>query len=141
MLYIFMAAIFYSAAVIFAAIASRTLNSNLVTAIVNTISAIIPIIIAGPFLGKIFQNNGRAGILSAIAAGTFIAIFALALNKSLQIEKIGIVTPIVFGGMIFLTSFLSLFFFKEKISPFQFSGLTLLGLGLLLIIYSAYSGK
>jgi drug/metabolite transporter (DMT)-like permease len=54
---------------------------------------------------------------------------------------VALVSPIVFGGTIFLSAILSYFIFKEKVSPIQFSGLAILGVGLLLIIYSAATGK
>lgn len=141
MVYIVLAAIFYSGAVIFATVASRAINSNLVAAIVNTVSALIPIAIVIPLLGKKFLENDKLGLIAAVFAGVCIAIFALSLNKSFQLNKVAIVTPIVFGGMIFLTAILSYFIFKEKVSLVQFSGLTFLGIGLLLIIYAASTGK
>lgn len=141
MVYIVLAAIFYSGAVIFATVASRAINSNLVAAIVNTVSALIPIVIVIPLLGKKFLENDKLGLIAAVFAGVCIAIFALSLNKSFQLNKVAIVTPIVFGGMIFLTAILSYFIFKEKVSLVQFSGLTFLGIGLLLIIYAASTGK
>lgn len=141
MLYIFLATIFYSGVVIFATFASRAINSNLVTAIVNTVSALIPIAIVLPLLGKRLLENDKLGLIAAVFAGVCVAFFALSLNKSFQANKVAIVTPIVFGGMIFLTSILSYFLFKEKVSLIQFSGLTFLGIGLLLIIYASYTGK
>lgn len=141
MLYIFLATIFYSGVVIFATFASRAINSNLVTAIVNTVSALIPIAIVLPLLGKRLFENDKLGLIAAVFAGVCVAFFALSLNKSFQANKVAIVTPIVFGGMIFLTSILSYFLFKEKVSLIQFSGLTFLGIGLLLIIYASYTGK
>jgi drug/metabolite transporter (DMT)-like permease len=125
----------------FITFAARVINSNIVTATVNTISIIIPLLIVLPSLNKKIIENGKAGIFAALIAGILISLYTLSLNKSFQINKIAIVTPIVFGGMIFLTSILSYFFFKEKVSLIQFSGLTFLGIGLLFIIYAAYTGK
>lgn len=141
MLYIFLALIFYTGAVMFAAFATRHLNSNIVTAIVNTFSAIIPFLIIIPVLSRKALENGKAGLIAAILGGVCIALFALALNKSFQTNKVAFVTPVVFGGMIFFSAFLSYIFFKEKLTVLHMSGLALLGVGLLMIIYAAYSGK
>ncbi len=141
MVYIFLAALFYSVAVIFATIASRAINSNIVTAVVNTISAVIPLFVVIPLLNRKALESGKVGIIASVVAGIFITLFALSLNKSFQVNKVGIVTPVVFGGMILLTTIVSYFLFKEKISLMQFSGLSFLGIGLLLIIYASYTGK
>lgn len=141
MLYIFLALIFYTCAVMFSTFATRNLNSNIVTALVNTFSAIIPLLIVIPVLSKKVLEDGKIGLIAAIVGGICIALFALSLNKSFQANKVAFVTPIVFGGMIFLSAFLSYIFFKEKLTTLHISGLVLLGAGLLMIIYSAYSGK
>lgn len=141
MLYIFLATIFYTGAIMMGAIASRLINSSIVSAISNSISAILPIIVVLPLVNKRVIENGKLGILSAICAGICIAFFALSINKSFQVNKVAIVSPIVFGGMIFLTAILSYFFLKEKLTPVHLVGLSFLGVGLILIIYSAFSTK
>ena len=139
--YIILAMIFYTCAILLSTFASRAINSNLVSAIVNSISAIIPLIVIAPIVGKKMFEQGQTGIIAATISGIFIALFAMSLNKSFQLNKVAIVTPVVFGGAIFLSAVLSYFIFKEKVSTFQFAGLTLLGVGLVLIIYSAATGK
>lgn len=133
--------LFYSAAILFAAVASRNANSNVVSAIVNTVSAIIPLGIVLPVLSNKLLHNSKYGIVMAVLAGIAIALFSLALNKSYSTDKVAIITPLVFGGAIFLSSLASFFFFKEKVTPIQTVGLVLLGAGLLFIIYSKATGK
>ncbi len=125
----------------FSAFASRSINSNIVTAINNLISAILPFIIAIPLFNTKTINSGKFGLLMSVLAGICIAIFALSFNKSLQVNKVALVSPVVFGGVIFLTTILGSVFFKEKISQFQLYVLLLLGLGFSLIIYAAVTGK
>jgi uncharacterized membrane protein len=107
----------------------------------NVISAIIPIIVVFPIVNTKLLNSGKLGILIAILGGIAIAFFTLALNKSFQVNKVAIVSPIVFGGAIFLSAILSAIFFKEKVSTFQMFGLAFLGMGLITIIYAAATGK
>lgn len=133
--------IFYTGAILLSTFASRAINSNLVSAIVNTVSAIIPIVVVAPMLGKKIFENGNMGIITAVLSGICVALFAMTLNKSFQLNKVAIVSPIVFGGAIFLSAILSYFIFKEKAASFQLTGLAFLGIGLLFIIYSAATGK
>jgi len=139
--YIFLAAILFTCAITAAAIASRNLNTNLAAAITNLISAIIPVAVVLPILSKVNFQNQKLGILAAIVAGLFIALYAMAFAKSLSINKVAIVSPIVFGGTILLTAIVSYFLFKEKISLFQGIGLALLFLGLVFITYARWTGR
>lgn len=141
MLYIMLAMLFYTGAIILSTFASRAINSNLVSAIVNTISAVIPVIVVAPLLGKKMLVNGNLGIIAAVLSGICIALFAMSLNKSFQLHKVALVSPMVFGGAIFLSAILSYFIFKEKLSPLHLTGLIVVGIGLLTIIYSTVTGK
>lgn len=141
MLYILIALIFYTAALMIGTVANRAINSTVVTAIINTLSAIIPIFLIAPHIDKRLFTDGKHGLIMAVLAGICIAIFSLAINKSFQVNKVALVSPIVFGGAIFLTAILGYIFFKEKLSILHISGLILMGVGLLTIIYSAVSGK
>ncbi|MEK7502224.1 MAG: EamA family transporter [Patescibacteria group bacterium] len=143
MVYIFLALIFYTIAIMFGSTASRHANTNLVAAIVNLISAIIPIAIIIPILSKkLLENpNVKFGILMAIITGIAIAFFTMTLNKSYSENKVAIVAPIVFGGAIFLSAILSSLFFKEKISNMQGMGLFFMAIALILITYARATGK
>ncbi|MEK6951492.1 MAG: EamA family transporter [Nanoarchaeota archaeon] len=141
MLYIILATIFYSITLILGAIASRNANTNLVAAVSNFVSVIIPLSIIIPLINKKFLINSKFGILIAFLAGITIAVFTMALAKSFSQNKVAIVVPIVFGGAIFLSAILSYIFFKEKISFYQGIGLLILGLGLLFIIYARVTGR
>lgn len=127
----------------FGSTASRHANTNLVAAIVNLISAIIPIAIIIPILSKkLLENpNVKFGILMAIITGIAIAFFTMTLNKSYSENKVAIVAPIVFGGAIFLSAILSSLFFKEKISNMQGMGLFFMAIALILITYARATGK
>ena len=141
--YIFIALILYSIGILFGAMAARNIDSNLASAIMNTLSAIVPIIAVIPILNqKIFSSqNSKFGIIMAVLTGIALGLFAMALNKSYSLNKVAIVAPIVFGGAIFLSAILSSIFFKEKISNVQGIGLILLALSLSLITYARITGR
>ncbi|PIQ73617.1 hypothetical protein COV58_01550 [Candidatus Roizmanbacteria bacterium CG11_big_fil_rev_8_21_14_0_20_36_8] len=141
MTYIIVALLLYTATIILGAYASRHADSNLVTAIMNTMSAILPLAIIVPYFSKINVQNSKYGIIAAIIAGATIALFTLSLNKSFTVNKVGIVTPIVFGGAIFLSTILSAILFKEKVSMIQGFGLTFLGIGFIIVTYARWVGK
>ena len=115
MVYIFLALIFYSTAIILGTYASRVANTSIVAALINIVSAVIPTIVAIPLLNKANIQNQRLGLLAALVAGILIALFSLALTKSYSQNKVAIVVPVVFGGSIVLSAILSYFLFKEKI--------------------------
>lgn len=141
MIYIFLSLIFYTGVIIVGTFASRMANTNMVSAIINIVSAIIPTIVILPLLNKANVQNQRAGLVAAVVAGIFVALFSMALNKSYSQEKIGIVAPIVFGGSIIFSTIISYFIFKEKITLVEGLGLLVLGLGFLIIIYARFSGR
>ncbi len=141
MIYIIGASLFYTFGIMFGVIASRSMNTNLSAAILNIISAILPIAIVIPQLNaKTFQSSQK-GILFSIISGVFIAIFTLLLAKSYSTNKVAIVSPIVFGGSIFLSTILSYFFYSEKISRVQLYGLLFLALGFGLVIYARWTNQ
>jgi multidrug transporter EmrE-like cation transporter len=72
----------------------------------------------------------------AAIGGVFIGLFVLALNKSFSENKIGIVTPIVYGGTILLSTVLSYFLFKEKVTALEGSGLLFVLIGLVIVTYA-----
>ena len=135
MFYLIAALLLYTVAILLLSLANKSLNSNLVTAIVNTVAAIIPIgVVMSSFEKKIF-DNAKFGIIISIVIGVVIGLYTLVLSKSFAENKVGIVTPIIFGGAIFLSTILSTIIFKEKISMLQGVGLGFLGIGFLIIIY------
>lgn len=136
MIYLILALIFYTAAILIGASASRNANTNLVSAIVNAISALIPFAVVVPLIAKKNLSASKYGVWMAVLGGITIALFTMALNKSFTQNKVGVVTPIVFGGAIFLSAILSYFIFKEKLSGLEMGGLTLVGIGLVVLIYS-----
>jgi|SRR3990167_5835886 len=141
MIYIILASIFYTSAIILGTIASRNANTNLIAGITNIVSVFIPLAVVAPLLSKKLLADSKFGVLMAFFTGIAIALFTMALTKSYSENKVAIVVPIVFGGAIFLSSLLSYFFFKEKITPYQGAGLIFLGMGLLLIIFARITGR
>jgi uncharacterized membrane protein len=141
MFYLIAALLLYTVAILLTTVATRNLNSSLVTAIINAISAVIPIGVVISIANKKLFENARLGIILAVLTGIAIALFSLALNKSYSMNKVGIVSPIVFGGVIFLSSIIGSYFFKEKITMLQGIGLAFMGVGLLIIIYVKASGN
>jgi drug/metabolite transporter (DMT)-like permease len=135
-IYLLLAVVFYSLAVLIGASASRNANTNLVSFINTLFSAIIPFFVVLPVLSKKAVTNQRYGLAMAALGGVVISIFVLLLSKSFTQNKIGIITPVVYGGTIFLSTIASYFIFKEKISLLEGTGLTIVLLGLIIIIYA-----
>lgn len=71
-------------------------------------------------------------LFCGVAAGIYI----MALSKSFSENKVALVVPIVYGGTILLSSVLSYFIFKEKISLIEGIGLLLVLAGLAIILYA-----
>ena len=141
MIYIIIATVFYTFSILFIATASRHLNSNLSAAIINLIGAIVPFVVALPLLAKKpFQHNSF-GVWMAIMAGICIGIFAMASTKSYSINKVGVVAPVIFGGAIALSTVLSTFIFKEKITLLEGVGLAVLVIGFSIIVYARATAR
>ncbi len=83
MVYLFIAAIFYAAALLFGTAAARNVNSNLAVGITNILAMVIPLAVAFPYIKKETFQHHRFGIIMALCSGACIAIFGMALNKSL----------------------------------------------------------
>lgn len=143
MVYIAIAAFCYSLVAIFAAVASRKMDTNLVAAFTNLVAAIIPTIVVIPLLNKNILNssNSKLGLLMAVLAGIFIAFFTMAIAKSYSMNKVSVVAPLVFGGTVFLSAILSTIFLKEKITLTEGAGLVVVLIGLGIITYARLGGK
>ena len=133
--------VLYTVGIIFGAAASRNANTNIAAAITNIVAAAVPVIVVIPQLAKKGFASSKQGIIFAILGGISIAFFVMAVNKAYSVNKVGIVAPIVFGGAIFLSTVLSYFIFKEKISLLQFAGLMFLAIGFGVIVYARAVGK
>jgi transporter family protein len=141
MIYIFLAILFYAALTMLSAVASRTIAPTLVAAIINSVAAVISIVVVIPNLDKTILENGYFGIRMAIFGGIALVFFALVINKSYQVNNVAIVAPLVLGGSMILTTILSFIFFNEKVSQLKGYGLITVGIGLVLIILAAKTGK
>lgn len=141
MVYIFIAMVFYAVAIVFSTVASRHLNTNLSAGMINLVSAILPVAVALPVITRKSLSTQKFGLIMAVLAGTCIAIFAMALTKSYSVNKVGVVAPLVFGGALFLSTFMSYFFLKEKITPIQGVGFLFLAVGLGLVVYARATGR
>jgi drug/metabolite transporter (DMT)-like permease len=136
MIYLFLALIFYTSLVLVSTAASRNLNTNLVAAINNVVSAIIPVIVAVPLLHKKSFTDQKFGVIMAVLGGVFVGFFSLALTKSFSLNKVGIVTPVIYGGTIVLATIASYFLFKEKITLIEGVGLAFVVVGIGFVIYA-----
>lgn len=141
MIYIILAMCLYTVVILAGATSARHIDTNLATAITNIVSAFIPVVVAIHFAAKKTITSNRFGILMAVLTGVAAALFVMTLNKSFSLNKVGIVAPIVFSGAIFLSTLLSYFIFKEKVSFIQGIGLLLLAAGFITIIYAQAIGK
>ena len=143
MLYLLLCIILYTLALIFGTFGARHLTPILATAINNITAAILPLILVLPYISnKLLRSQyTKFGILMTAISGIFVALFVLSLNKTLSENKVGIVTPVVYAGTIFLTTILSVFIFKEKVTALQSIGLAFLAIGFMIIIYVKATGN
>ena len=141
MFFIFAALIFYTAAILLGAFASRRADTNLVAGITNAISAMLPLGVVLVSMARKPLQSQRIGLMAAVAGGVAIALFAMAINKSFTTDKVAIVTPVVFGGAIVLSTVLGSWLFREKITTVQSVGLILMTTGLVAITYAKATGK
>lgn len=136
MIYLILATLLLTVLTIFAALASRNLNTNIVTAIVHTTAVFIPLTVALPAIMKKEYANHKFGIMMAIAAGISIGLYGLVINKAFTVNKLGVITPAVFGGAILFTTLAGYFLFKEKLNTLEFIGLVFVLAGFCLIVYA-----
>lgn len=131
----------YTTITIVGTVASRSMNPALAGVIEAVVSGIVAAVIIAPFLSKKELAVSRFGVFMAVSAGIMIGLFTIAVLKSFSVNKVGVVAPVVLGGSIFLSTILSVYFFKEKITILQSVGLLLMGGGLLVLIYARAVGK
>lgn len=137
MIYLILAALLYTAAVLVVTSASRNANTNLVALITEALSVLPPLLVILPKLAKkSFWGGQSYGLWMAALAGLAIGLFVLTFNKALTENKVGIVTPVVYGGSIFLSTVLSYFIYKEKVSLVEAIGLGLVLIGVIVVIYA-----
>lgn len=136
MFFILAAMVLYSLVIIVIAKASRSGDASFVTAVVNAISAIVPLVVIAPAISQKYLNDNKPSIVWSIFSGILITGFSLALAKAYQTDKIAIITPIVFGGAIAISTVLAYFIYNEKISKLEFAGLALVIAGISLVVVS-----
>jgi uncharacterized membrane protein len=137
MIYLILAVVLYTVAVLVVTSASRNANTNLVALITEILSVLPPLLVILPKLAKKSLWSGQSyGLWMAALSGLAIGLFVLTFNKALTENKVGIVTPVVYGGSIFLSTVLSYFIYKEKVSLVEAVGLGLVLIGVLVVIYA-----
>ncbi len=136
MIYLILALLLFTALNLIAASAARNANTNLVALLSSVGALVIPFIALLPALGKPTAHSQKFGIWMALLAGLLVGAYAMAVNKSFTQNKIAIITPVIFGGTIFLMTTLSYFLFKEKVSLVEGLGLSLVLVGIVVIIYA-----
>lgn len=136
MIYLIGAMLLYAVAITLAAVGSRHANPNLVGAITNVVGAVIPI---GVVIAEAIRRplaHDRLGLAAAVGGGIAIAFFVMAFNKSLVTTKVGIASPVVFGGAIVLSAVAGWVFLGERVTPLQGVGLGLVVAGLIVVAYA-----
>lgn len=81
-----------------------------------------------------------SGVLYALLSGVSIGIFMVILVRIFEQKgELSYVMPLIYGGTVFLTSFLGWALFQEKISITQAAGISLIVAGLLVVAYSKFA--
>jgi len=136
MIYIILSLLLYTAVTLLGTAAARHADPTLAAAIVAAASAVIPAIAAASIVVRKTVRGESFGLWMAVLGGLAVGLFTLSLLKAFSQNKVGVVTPIVFGGAIFLSTILSYFVFKEKITAPEVVGLAFLAVGFCIIIYA-----
>ena len=122
------------------AYASRNSNVTLASLAINFFSLVAPalvlIIIAFRDRSAEISKFGKYGLVASICAGLSVGLAVVLINKSFSINKVGIVIPLVFAGVIILSTLLSVFIFKEKVTLLQGLGLGVIALGFGIVTYA-----
>lgn len=141
MIWLLLAMIFSATIIMFGALASRNADSGVVAAIIGTVSAIVPVLLLLPELGKRTIQTNKLGITMSILTGVAVAFYSIAVAKSYAANKVAVVIPIVFGGAIVLSTLASYLFFKEKVGWMQGCGLLLIVAGFCVVIFARAYAK
>ncbi|MBI5357547.1 EamA family transporter [Candidatus Saccharibacteria bacterium] len=136
MFYLMAAIVLFTAVSMFSAGASRRISPNLATLILNVFSIVAPLTIIAFAKAKDITVSTKSGLVMAVMAGLSVGLFGFFINKSYAINKVGVVTPVIFGGTILLSTILSYFIFKESLKGLEIAGLALILLGIGLIVYT-----
>lgn len=136
MIYLFWATLLFTIATLLTAAASRRADSTLVALIMQPFTIIAPLLALAPAIAKKSITIGKPALIMTIAAGLCIGLFAMTINKSYTVNKVGIVTPVIYGGVILLSTIFSYFLFKESLKGFELVGLILVFVGISFIIYA-----
>lgn len=139
MLYMILALLLFTAFTLVGTVAARNGNTNVISLTSQVASLIIPLVASLPALAKQNVQSQKFGIWMAVLTGLLVGAYAIVLNKGLTQNKVAIIIPVVLGGGIVLTTILSYFIFKEKITPVESIGLGLVLVGLAVIIYARVS--
>lgn len=135
-MYLILALLLFTALNLAGAVASRNANTNLVALVSQLASFVIPAIVILPALAKQNIQSQRFGLLMAVATGLLVGAYAVVVSKAFTQTKIAVITPVIFGGAILLTTIWSYLVFKEKISPVEGIGLACVLVGIVVIIYA-----
>lgn len=115
----------------------RYLDPNVVGAIVNLMGAAVPIAVAAFYGTRAGDPDAGRGVAWALAGGLGIACFTVAMTRIFALGgDIGVVSPVVYGGAILLTTLAGVTVFQERIGLLQASGLVLVAAGLGCIAYA-----
>lgn len=112
-------------------------NPHLVGVLINCVGAFVPLVLFVSSGMRLDGTNDFKGICWALAAGVGIAAFTLAMARIFSLgEKLGFVTPLVYGGSLVLVTIAGTLMFRERIVVLQLCGLLLVVTGIACIAFS-----
>lgn len=133
---IIIATIGYAGFQFFSAKAGGKIDGGLVPVIVNLVGVVVPLtIVLAKVLNKgMLLPTQRVGLLYAVLAGLSIAVFGITFHKIFQYGgNLSVVSPLIFGASIAISTALSLVFLNEAINAYHVIGILLVISGLVLI--------
>lgn len=141
MFYLVASSLILTAAVLIITSAARHAHIVLVALTVNIMTVVVPLLLLLNKHDRKQLDGQKYGLLMAALGGLLVGFYALTYNKALSQTKVGIVTPLVYGGVIFLTTVCSYFMYREKLTAAECMGSALVLAGIVVIVYARATAR
>lgn len=123
---------------------ARYLNSNILGGIINFLGTLVPIGLFVLYASQRYVVSGHKilGYVWALVGGIGIGVFTIVMTKLYSSgQNVSFISPLVYGGAVFLASAVGVVIYKEKLLLPQLVGMISIVIGILLISFATYRGS
>ena len=125
----------YSIFGLFVAKTAGKLDDYLANGVFNGVASLLPMVVFLVFSHKHSQSFTRQGFMYSVVAGVFLTVFSvLVLKVFARGGNLAYVMPVVYGGMIAVSSLLGWLVLKESIAPLQLAGIICILVGVSMVV-------